>query len=76
LSGSAGGKYAGDLSIPVLGVDRCCECKVRANGFGRLYHWLIERDLLIIRADRREPLVVVPLRLAIEVVIAAERGRQ
>jgi hypothetical protein len=76
LSGSAGGKFAGDLSIPVLGVDRCCECKVRGNGFGRLYAWLDQRDLLIVRADRREPLVVVPLKLAIEIAVSAERGRR
>jgi hypothetical protein len=76
LSGSAGGKFAGDISIPVLGVDRCCECKVRGKGFGQLYTWLRDRDLLIIRADRRELLVVVPLKLAIEIAVSAERGRR
>jgi hypothetical protein len=75
LSGSAGGKYAGDLSIPVLGIDRCCECKVRGKGFGQLYRWLDQRDLLIVRQDRREPLVVIPIRLAIEISVAAEKGR-
>jgi hypothetical protein len=76
LSGSAGGKFAGDISIPVLGVDRCCECKVRGKGFGQLYTWLRDRDLLIIRADRRELLVIIPLRLAIEIAVSAERGRR
>ena len=76
LSGSAGGKYAGDLSIPVFGIDRRCECKARGKGFGQLYTWLHDRDLLIVRADRREPLVIVPLRLAIEIAVAAERGRR
>jgi hypothetical protein len=76
LSGSAGGKFAGDLSIPILGIDRCAECKVRGKGFGRLYAWLAQRDLLIIRQDRREPLVVIPIRPAIEIAVAAERGRQ
>jgi hypothetical protein len=75
LSGSAGGKYAGDISIPVLGVDRCCEVKVRGNGFLRLYDWLVGRDFLIVRADRREPLVIIPLKLALEIASAAERGR-
>jgi len=75
LSGSAGGSYIGDLSIPLLGVDRCCEVKVRGNGFLRLYDWLAGRDLLIIRADRREPLVVIPLKLAVEIATVAERGR-
>jgi hypothetical protein len=27
LSGSAGGRYSGDLTVPVLGVDRTVECK-------------------------------------------------
>jgi hypothetical protein len=76
LSGSAGGKFAGDLSIPVLGVDRCCECKARSRGFSRLYCWLTQRDLLIVRQDRREPLVVIPIRLAIEIAVGAERGRR
>lgn len=75
LSGSAGGSYVGDLSIPLLGVDRCCEVKVRGNGFLRLYDWLAGRDLLIVRADRREPLVVIPLKLAVEIAAAGERGR-
>lgn len=75
LSGSVGGRYVGDLSVPLLGVDRIVEVKVRANGFRELYRWLDGRDLLIVRADRREPLVVIPLRLAAEIAAAAERGR-
>jgi hypothetical protein len=31
---------------------------------------------LIIRQDRREPLVVIPLRFALDVAVAAERGRR
>ena len=72
LSGSAGGKYAGDLSIPLLGIDRIVEVKVRGNGFRELYKWLEDRDLLIIHADRAVPLVVVPLSLAIEIARRAE----
>jgi Holliday junction resolvase len=75
LSGSAGGSYAGDLSIPLLGIDRCCEVKVRGNGFRKFYAWLEHRDFLIVRADRSEPLVVIPLRLAAEIAAAAEKGR-
>jgi hypothetical protein len=75
LSGSAGGKFSGDLSIPLLGIDRTAEVKCRANGFRELYGWLDGRSLLIVKADRREPLLVVPWRLAIEIATAAERGR-
>jgi Holliday junction resolvase len=49
--------YTGhDLTVPVLGLDRRVEVKVRANGFQRLYDWLTGADLLIVRADRKEPL--------------------
>jgi hypothetical protein len=75
LSGSCGGRFVGDLSLPLLGVDRCVEVKCRANGFRELYAWLDGRDLLIVRADRREPLVVLPLRLAAEIAVVAERKR-
>jgi Holliday junction resolvase len=75
LSGSAGGRFAGDLSVPVLGVDRRVEVKVRANGFRELYAWLGDRDLLVIRADRLEPLVVIPLKLAAEIAVTAEKNK-
>src|SRR5690348_9569386 len=59
LSGSAGGSYLGDLIVPVIGIDRVVEVKVRAKGFAQLYAWLVDRDILIVRADRSEPLVVL-----------------
>lgn len=72
LSGAAGGSYLGDLTVPLIGVDRVVEVKVRAHGFQQLYGWLEKRDLLIVRADRSEPLVILPLKLAAE--IAAKAG--
>ena len=72
LSGSAGGSYVGDSTVPLLGVDRCVEVKARANGFRELYAWLDGRDLLVIKADRRVPLVVLPLDLAARIAMAAE----
>jgi hypothetical protein len=75
LSGAAGGSYTGDLTVPVLGIDRRVEVKCRGTGFAQLYEWLADRDLLIVRADRRGLLVVVPMSLAIEIAKAAERGR-
>jgi Holliday junction resolvase len=71
-SGSAGGSYLGDLTVPIIGVDRVVEVKVRAKGFGQLYDWLIDRDILIVRADRSEPLVVLPLKLAAEIAAKAD----
>ena len=76
LSGAAGGSYLGDISVPLLGIDRVVEVKARAHGFLQLYDWLEARDLLIVRADRREPLVVLPLRLAIEIANVAEANRR
>ena len=75
LSGAARGRFAGDLSVPLLGIDRRVEVKVRGNGFRQLYSWLDDRDLLIVRADRLEPLVIIPLKLATEIAAAAEAKR-
>jgi hypothetical protein len=76
LSGSCGGRFVGDVTVPLLGRDRRAEVKIRANGFRELYRWLIDRDLLVVRADRREPLVVVPLKLAADIAAAAEQGKR
>jgi Holliday junction resolvase len=75
LSGAAGGSYLGDLTVPVIGRDFVVEAKSRATGFTRLYSWLESRDVLIIKADRRDALVVLPLKLAAEIAIAAESGK-
>jgi Holliday junction resolvase len=75
LSGSAGGSYSGDLTVPILGRDLVVEAKSLANGFARLYSWLEGRDALIVKADRRDAIVVLPLQLAVEIAIAAERRK-
>jgi hypothetical protein len=74
LSGAARGRFGGDLSVPLLGIDRSVEVKARANGFRRLYDWLGDHDFLIVRADHSEPLVVIPFRLAAEIAKAAEKN--
>jgi hypothetical protein len=75
LSGSAGGSYSGDITVPILGRDMVVEAKARANGFAQLYAWLEGRDVLIVKADRHPTLVVLPLRLAVEIASAAERRK-
>jgi Holliday junction resolvase len=72
LSGAVGGRFAGDIVLPLMGRDLCVEVKARADGFRELYCWLNERDVLIVKADRQEPLVVLRLSLAAE--IAKLRG--
>ena len=67
LSRAVGGRFSGDVVLPLLGRDLCVEVKARADGFRELYSWLAHRDVLIVKADRQPPLVVVRLALASEV---------
>jgi hypothetical protein len=73
---SHSGYRGGDLSIPVIGRDLLAEVKVRGVGFQQLYGWLTDVDLLIVKCDRREPLVVIPMRLAVEIAIVAESAKK
>ena len=61
----------GDIVLPLMGRDLCVEVKARADGFRELYCWLNQRDVLIVKADRQEPLVVVRLSLAAEIAKVA-----
>ena len=67
LSGAVAGRFAGDILLPLMGRDLCVEVKARADGFRELYSWLNKRDVLIVKADHQEPLVVLRLSLAAEV---------
>jgi hypothetical protein len=60
----------------IVAKPRRVEVKARGQGFRQLYTWLDGADLLIVRADRCEPLVIVPLKFAVEIATAAERGRK
>ncbi len=73
LSGAAaaGGRFAGDIVLPLMGRDLCVEVKARAGGFRELYCWLNQRDVLIVKADRQEPLVVLRMSLAAEIAKVA-----
>jgi hypothetical protein len=75
LSGSAGGRFSGDIAAPLLGRDLTVEVKAR-HRFAQLYEWINGADVLVIQGDREQPLVVVRLRFALDVAVAAERGRQ
>jgi hypothetical protein len=41
-----------------------------------LYDWLGDHDFLIVKADRCEPLVVVPLSFATELAAIAEHAKE
>ncbi len=72
LSGALGGKWRGDVSCPVLGSDWRVEAKCRADGFAQVYKYLGLNDALIIKSDRRRPLVVLDLRRALAILNAKE----
>jgi Holliday junction resolvase len=78
LSGAVGGRFAGDVILPLMGRDLCIEVKARADGFRELYWWLDGRDALIVKADRKEPLVIVRISLAAEIAkeMDAKQGAQ
>ena len=67
LSGAVGGRFAGDIVLPLLNRELCVEVKARAAGFRELYSWLNQRDVLIVKADRQEPLVVLRISLAAQI---------
>ena len=60
-----GGGY--DLHVPLFGRELRGEVKHHAKSFQRLYRWLAPVDILIVRADHSEPLVVLPLKLMLDI---------
>ena len=69
LSGGAAGRWRGfDILADMFGREFKIENKILARGFQTLYKWLDPDpvDMLIIRQDRAEPLVVIPLATFIE----------
>lgn len=76
LSGASGGRFGADISIPLLGRDLRAEVKARASGFTRIYDWLAGNDLLIIKADHKQMLVVLPLDSAADYARLLEASKQ
>ena len=76
LSGSLGGRWTGDITLPLLGRDLVVEAKTRGNGFRQIYDWIENRDLLALKANRKDVLIVIRLRQAVEIAKAAERNRE
>ncbi|MGB9683101.1 MAG: hypothetical protein ACP5RW_08205 [bacterium] len=58
LSGASGGSFSGDIRID----KKIAEVKGRADGFKTLYRWLEGKDVLFVRADRKEWLVIQRLK--------------
>jgi len=74
LSGAVRGRFSGDLSVPFLGVDRRVEVKVRAKGYGTVYSQLGDNFALVIKADRREALLVLRLEDGMAVGALAQKA--
>lgn len=70
LSGAAGGSFTGDV---VIAHRWRAEVKARGAGAGFkvLERWLGEADLLVLRRDRAEPMVVLPWPLARALLVLA-----
>jgi hypothetical protein len=62
------------LRLPLSGVDRAVEVKRRAAA-RKFYDWLDQRDLLIVKADRQEPLVVLRMSLAAAIAAVGRNDR-
>ena len=60
-----------DVVSSLSGRDLFVEVKARADLFRDLYNWLDGRDILIVKADHKEPLVVLRMSLAMQI---AERA--
>lgn len=75
LSGAAGGSYKGDVSMPVLGRDVTLECKARANGFKQIYDWMADNYGVVLRADRKQPLICIRLTDFVELARLSDEFR-
>lgn len=75
LSGAAAATFGADLAGDVVidlpqGGELRAEVKARANGegFKTLEKWLGSKDLLFLRRDRAEPLVLMPFALYVSLL--------
>ena len=71
LSGLMGGKYSGDLCIPnIEHREFVCESKARKNGtgFAVLEKWMEGKDILFVKRNNKDPLVVLPFQLYLKIM--------
>ncbi|MEM4958333.1 MAG: hypothetical protein QXX12_00485 [Nanopusillaceae archaeon] len=55
--------FKGDLIFFFKDKEFRIEVKARAQGFKQLYTWLEKADLLIVKANYKEPLIIIPFKL-------------
>lgn len=71
LSGLMGGIYDGDLCIPTVAApDFKCEVKSRKSGAGFtvLEKWMQDKDIMFLKRDRQEPMVVLSWEVFIKLM--------
>jgi Holliday junction resolvase len=79
LSGAAGGSFSGDVVIPIdpdtmraigIGQELRAEVKSRSNGegFTQLEKWKGTNDILFLKRDRTEPMVVMDYALFVSLI--------
>jgi hypothetical protein len=59
LSGAARGRFGGEVAVLLLGLEGRVQVKGRAGGVARLDGRPAGDDVLVIEADRKEPLVAL-----------------
>lgn len=76
LSGAMRGKFGGrDVSVPILGADWSIEAKHHENGFTSIYEWIDPVDILALRRNHCEPLIILRLDKFVDLIKTAE-GRK
>ena len=75
LSGSAGGSFTGDVTVPVLGIDRKFEAKIRRSGFRQIRDWITGNYAVVFREDRAEALITLRLADFAKLAITADKNR-
>lgn len=62
LSGALGGEFSGDIKMNLAGEIVKAEVKARKNGagFATIEKWLGANQILFLRRDRQQPLVLLP----------------
>jgi len=78
MSGSAGGSFVGDIRILLPHPETAeqdgwllvveAKSSRKGYGFGSIEKWIQDRDILVLKRDRQEPMVVLPWRIFAQIV--------
>jgi hypothetical protein len=76
--GAAPGRKAStyDVTVPFLQLDRKVEVKCGAARYGTVYRQLGDNFALVVKADRKPPLIVIRLADVIDVAAVAEKAKE